>query len=327
MSSYDDYQVLPSTEVQARKRNDSDDSVNEDIPIHRRLSLREIFKQWSCSPRTLSLSQMAYTDLFRLIHKNRPAFDETELWNFPKTGKGLAYLPANCYDHVTFRDLNKYNAEKDIFVDENDLREPYEKWAFFDDNEMEEDNNNVNDGYDQEDDCNIDSQLSQSNNHFFESQYVNDSQLSQCYEVEERDDENIQSLVSQGGQSNSSSSDGDGDESNSDIACGDDETESSIRDNVSANYSDDVKKCIAKEELKVDQPLQEMCYFGIENVLRGINPGIFDMKGYENVLKVISVLDETALSDDFVDRLFPKTAEEVCIRKTRKCLYFFMLYC
>jgi hypothetical protein len=51
--------------------------------------------------------------------------------------------------------------------------------------------------------------------------------------------------------------------------------------------------------------VQEMAYFGIEHVLTGRNPGLIDHRGFQNVLKAMLVLNNTILSDFFVDKCFP----------------------
>jgi hypothetical protein len=51
-------------------------------------------------------------------------------------------------------------------------------------------------------------------------------------------------------------------------------------------------------------PIQEMAYFGIEKVLVGENPGIFDYEGYTNALRTIALLDPNAFSDRLVGDLF-----------------------
>jgi hypothetical protein len=62
-------------------------------------------------------------------------------------------------------------------------------------------------------------------------------------------------------------------------------------------------------EAENNKTVQEMAYFGVENVLTGQNPGLLDQKGLENVLKALLVLNKHILSDFFVDKCFPNSSE------------------
>jgi hypothetical protein len=62
-------------------------------------------------------------------------------------------------------------------------------------------------------------------------------------------------------------------------------------------------------EAENNKTVQEMAYFGVENVLTGQNPGLLDQKGLENVLKALLVVNKHILSDFFVDKCFPNSSE------------------
>jgi hypothetical protein len=203
-----------------------------------RKELADVISEWSVSLRNIGYSQASYDELFKLIHKYKPTFTKEDLKKFPKSGKGLCYLPEGCYKNITFRNLLDYDEETNDFP-END----------YDDNSSTTSSVSVNSRRsDDEDACDAD----ESDNELDEIAVL---PAVDCY------DRGIEPQIA------------------------------------------------LIEENKI--AVQELAYFGIENVLTGKCPGILDCREYVNVLKAIATLDENALSDDMVNELFKKELDEV----------------
>jgi hypothetical protein len=86
-----------------------------------------------------------------------------------------------------------------------------------------------------------------------------------------------------------------------DDECSDRETDRS----EGAVFEKDVLIDMEKDDVDADGwNEQGMCYFGIENVLMGRNPGMLDIRGYENALKAVATLQPDSLSEEIVDKLW-----------------------
>jgi hypothetical protein len=74
---------------------------------------------------------------------------------------------------------------------------------------------------------------------------------------------------------------------------------------------DDITKTMKSDETKMsNKPNQKMVYFGLENILTCSNSAGNIHKGsYFNFLRAIALLDPTALTDEVVDRVFPKNSK------------------
>jgi hypothetical protein len=81
--------------------------------------------------------------------------------------------------------------------------------------------------------------------------------------------------------------------------------------NSPEHYDDDIIDAMASdEENEVDRDLYKMVYFGLENILTCSNSAGNIQKGaYFNYLRAIALLDDNALTDDVVNRLFPKNSK------------------
>jgi hypothetical protein len=96
--------------------------------------------------------------------------------------------------------------------------------------------------------------------------------------------------------------------------CNDVQTEDDADDECSEKDIDEIEGFLLEKDVQIDMEKcdenedgwldQGMCYFGIENVLMGRNPGILDVRGYENVLKAIATLKPDSLSDEIVNKLW-----------------------
>jgi hypothetical protein len=79
----------------------------------------------------------------------------------------------------------------------------------------------------------------------------------------------------------------------------------------SEDYADDMKQ-YRSDRIGggVEQISQKMVYFGLENILTLSNSaGNLNKGSYCNFLRAIAIMDETSLTDEMVDRLFPAKSE------------------
>jgi hypothetical protein len=80
-----------------------------------------------------------------------------------------------------------------------------------------------------------------------------------------------------------------------------------------ADYCLDMKRHIAKENAKAkdtSSDIHKMVYFGLENILTCSNSAGNIQKGsYLNYLRAIALFDPHALTDDVVNRIFPKSCK------------------
>jgi hypothetical protein len=84
--------------------------------------------------------------------------------------------------------------------------------------------------------------------------------------------------------------------------------------NSPEHYDDDIINAMASdEENEVDKDSHKMVYFGLENILTCSNSAGNIQKGpYFNYLRAIALFDDGALTDEVVNRLFPKNSKVLC---------------
>jgi len=213
------------------------------------------------------------TKLLKIIHKLKPA-DVTNLHELPVTASGLLSVSTRQRKFITYRNLNDF--------DNKNNRYPSSQY--------------VSDASSSDDDeSNQDSQLesnSLSSNRERKrikcSTSATDSSHQRRNGNQQHDDD----------ASESDTYDGDADEDDEDISDEDSERRIFIRDGNKlverANIIGAHKKLISK-----------MVYFGIENILSGRMAGGHLHRGeYLNYVRAISLIDEHAFTDKFVERAF-----------------------
>jgi hypothetical protein len=244
-------------------------------------TLLEVFRLWLGFPETLGITEAAFSKLFELFQLYKPSFCEDDLRRFPKTGKGLVYLPKKHFANVRFRDLNEYcpatnDFPTQIMKPKGRVRQIPQKVTgrirtAIEPPAIPPTTKSTEESSDEEDNVSVTSELCKSGS----------------------DDEEI---VDDDG--NEADNEGDDNVSNHS------EDELIVEENNDPGDYDGVNAQMKQNEAD-NKFVQELAYFGIENVLTGKNPGLIDHRGFENVLKAMLVLNTSVLSDFFVDKCFP----------------------
>jgi hypothetical protein len=255
-----------------------------------RYTMLDVFRIWLGCPSTLPHTQQSFTGLFTLLHLHKPTMLPDNYKGLPRTGNGFLLLPKKYFENVKFRNLNEYRPKTDDFPEPkvSEKRIPIRRKL-----------------------KPINKPPSQPNHLALVAQ--NEEQES---ESDSEEDDNI-SIVSE--RCNSS----DDDDGNAADSEGEGAVERprklpnplqhldcEVEQVISSNLKDaDGVDSQMQLEAENNKQIQEMAYFGIENVLTGRNPGLFDQKGFENVLKAMLVLNENILSEFFVDKCFPNSSD------------------
>jgi hypothetical protein len=230
------------------------------------------------SPSTLGITEASFGELLRRIHLYKPTFTPKDLNSFPKTGKGLVYLPKKHFVNIIFRDLHEYSRDTDDFANIAMKEQPV--------------NVVPNNTTETPDDLAIPEMdlIAVIEQHHC-SDDVDDVSDTRSVCSEDDDDGNIAD----------DESDADENEVTEFI-----ENDAIIKEVLVIGDVDGIDQQIKLIE-ENNKLIQEMAYLGIENVLVGKNPGLIDHRSYENVLKTMMVLNNSVLSGYFVDKLFTKT--------------------
>jgi hypothetical protein len=264
-------------------------------------TLLQVFREWLGCPETLGITEAAFTKLFELMHFYKPTFTDADLKCFPTTGKGLVYLNPKYFENIKFRNLSEYREETDDYPEivAQKKRVPVRKkvamtianvklFAERDNLAVAATNNSAAEAAagsdsDDEDKTSVRSVICNSS----DDELCNIGEQNDGNEADDDDDE--ENNVFNKGPRNQSIPD------LNEVECQVQEIDLGDMDGV------DKQMELDEENNKIKQ---EMAYFGIENVLTGKNPGLIDHSGFENVLKAMMVLNNTVLSDFFVDKCF-----------------------
>lgn len=267
-------------------------------------SLSDIIHDWSSSPVTIGVAHVVYTDLLRRIHFHKPTFAPDDLKDLVKTGRGLCLLPKSAYENIKFRNLLLYDKVTNDFLD-----------PVADENE----NPPANNGTVEVMRCRANEEAAP----VTRAQTTNSTDIQTklpVVDVNEFDDDD-----------DGYSIDGDDEDEDDDdmetICVGEVEFDPSYAGDGGvplsieevAAVSDGVELQMQyEEENKVG--VQEMAYFGIENVLTGIHPGLRNDMLLLNSIRALAVLEEGLMSDTFVNFLFQGIRYPVIYLKQKNIL-------
>jgi hypothetical protein len=256
---------------------------DEEIPVQYRKSWTQLFKYFNTLP-GVRVSNEAWTILLRAVQKHKPTLTEDDLKEMPKTGRGITYLSKVLYDRMLFRDLTEYCEEDDMFTTDDTCHEDFEKWHK---------------------DENVEDLLLSISDHDYSSD--DEHHLQDQEEEEKGEEENNNDDESFPNEAESQDEDQQADDEDSDKG----EDDNPFK---GVEIERDIERDLLNDMENADDNIdgwfdQSTCYLGIENVLMGRNPGIVDIRGYENVLKVMATLNHNSLSDEIVDMLWDQTKE------------------
>jgi hypothetical protein len=230
--------------------------------------LRTVMQEWHATPRALGTTQASMNDLLDLFHANDHIFAKGQLKNLWKTGKGMAQIPVRFYNDIRFRNLLDYRTETDDFISVAapiNKKDKKKRAVIIPDDECDDSIENC----------------------AFQPEFGWNDII--------EDPSDVESSI---GDSEASSDDS-GDDADDDSDYNGDGGQIRVCDIDIHGVEQQLKDDAAN-----NRPIQEMAYFGIEKVLIGENPGIFDYGGYTNALRTIALLDDSAFSDRIVGDLF-----------------------
>jgi hypothetical protein len=311
----DDEQIIDEVD----KKEDVWEWEVENTAHQRQKTMLEVFRAWLGCPQTLGITEAAFSQLFLLFQLYKPTISAEGWKKFPITGKGLVYLPKKHFANVKFRNLRDYQKDTDKFPDIVVMKKPairrvrkiitanallttnHPALSALNRLAVVEKEDDESDG-DDDDESVVSELCSSSDSDGDDVIHENDGNEADC----EDNNENQKLII-------------ESDEDECEVE------EVAIDDDVDGVDVDGVDKQIQFDEAN-NKCVQEMAYFGVENVLIGKNPGLVDHRGFENVLKAMMVLNNTVLSDYFVNKCFDRFDKHKVCQKFSSSIHNFIVF-